>query len=148
MNLTDYWANKLFDFQFRAATLSKPTGWWWALFTVAPTAAGGGTEATGGSYARVSIAPSDTNWYSTQGGTSGNSSGTTQATSNAVVLTFPTPTASWGEINGAGLFDAATVGNLCFWLDFAIAGIDPITVNAGEGAIYLPAGAASISFGA
>ena len=64
------------------------------------------------------------------------------------MLTFATPTASWGTINGVGLMDALTVGNMCFYLDFAVTGITPITVNAGEGAITLPIGAASISFGA
>lgn len=148
MNLTHYWANKLIDFQFRSAALSKPTGWWWSLFTVAPSAAGGGTEVSGGGYARVALAPSDANWYSTQGTLSGNSSGTTRLTSNGAILTFPAPTADWGEINGAGIADAATSGNLCFYLDFSEAGILPFTVLAGEGAVYLPLAAASIAWGA
>lgn len=138
MNITHYWANKLFDFQFRSAALAKPTAWHLAAFTTAPTAvAGSGVEVTGGSYARVACAPSDSNWYSTNGTLSGNSSGTSAQTSNGILLTFATPTADWGVINGLGWFDASTGGNMCYWLDFSLASpaITPITVQAGEGAL-------------
>lgn len=150
MNITHYWVNKLHDFQFRTAALSKPTQWWWALFTVAPTAAGGGTEVVGGSYARVALPPLDANWYSTQGTLSGNSNGTSGLTSNGLTVTFATPTADWGTVNGVGLFDLNAAGNMCYCLDFALASplIQPIVVLAGEGAVYLPPQAAVISYAA
>lgn len=77
--LTDYLENKLVDHIFRASSYTKPSVLAVALFTSAPGEAGGGTEVTGGSYARVEVNPSDTNWNATQGGTSGDSSGTDRA---------------------------------------------------------------------
>ena len=49
---SDYLENKLIDHLFRAGTFAKPTALWVALFTGAPGDAGGGTEVSGGSYAR------------------------------------------------------------------------------------------------
>ena len=85
---SDYLENKLIDHLFRAGTFAKPTALWVALFTGSPADAGGGTEVTGGSYARVNLAPSDTNWRATQGGTTGASSGSSGTTANAVVITL------------------------------------------------------------
>jgi hypothetical protein len=76
---------------------------WVALFTAAPSDTGGGTEATGGSYARKATAGAD--WVAASAG----------ATSNATVLTFVTPTGSWGTITHFALMDAATVGNMLAW---------------------------------
>jgi len=114
-NATNYLENKLADHLFRAATFAKPTALWVGLFTAAPSDAGGGTEVTGGSYARVNLAPSDTNWLATQGGTSGASSGTGGATGNAVVIAYPAPTANWGTITHFAIFDASTAGNPLVW---------------------------------
>ena len=114
-NATNYLENKLVDHLFRAAALAKPTANYVGLFTAAPSDAGGGTEVTGGNYARVNLAPSDTNWAATQGGTSGASSGTGGATSNAVVIAFPTPTANWGTVTHFAIFDAVTGGNPLVW---------------------------------
>ena len=61
MPATDYWRNKKVDWEFRTATLAKPTAWYLALFTVAPSVLGGGTEVTGGAYARQALAPLDAN---------------------------------------------------------------------------------------
>lgn len=76
---------------------------WVGLFTAAPSDAGGGTECTGGSYARKSTAGAD--WAAAASG----------ATSNANAITFVTPTGSWGTATHFGLFDAATAGNLLRW---------------------------------
>ena len=112
---SDYLENKLVDHLFRSATFAKPAGLFIALFTAAPSDAGGGTEVVGGGYARVSLAPLDTNWKATQGGTSGPSSGSGGVTSNAVAITFPAPTANWGAVSHVGIFDAASGGNLLIW---------------------------------
>ena len=85
---------------------------YFALFTVAPSDSGGGTEVSGGAYARTGLEPSDTNWNGTHGTTTGNSTGTNGLTDNAVDLTFPAPTANWGTIVAWGLFDSLTGGNL------------------------------------
>lgn len=118
MGASDYLENKLVDHLFRSTPFSKPPHLFLGLFTLAPGDAGGGSEVSGGSYARAQLDPLDTNWTATQGGTSGVSSGTSRRTSNAVALTFPTPTADWGVIDAWGLFDAVTGGNLLLWDSF------------------------------
>lgn len=117
MPMSDYLQNKLIDHLFRAATFSKPSAIYVGLYTATPNDAGGGTEVSGGSYARQNLAPSDTNWLATQGGTSGNSSGTSGQTKNAVAITFPAPTADWGVITSYGIFDGLT-GNLLLYGNF------------------------------
>jgi hypothetical protein len=112
--LSDFAENKLIDHVFRSSSYTKPTGLWLALFTVAPSDAGGGTEVStsGTGYGRVQHGPSDTAWKSTNGTTSGDSTGTGGQTTNATAITFGSPTASWGTIQAFGLFDAETGGNL------------------------------------
>lgn len=112
---TDYLENLIIDHLFRTRSWAKPTALWMALFTSAPSDSGGGTEVSGGSYTRVNLAPLDTNWTSTQGGTSGNSTGTGGLTGNAVAIVFPAPTAAWGVVSHFAIFDAATGGNMLIW---------------------------------
>lgn len=104
-----------------------------ALFTAAPNDAGGGTEVSGGSYARVAVAPADANW-SAPDATGG-------LTDNVNAITFPTPTASWGSITHVGLFDRPTGGNLLFHGALATAK----TVNNGDPAPVYNAGALDIT---
>jgi hypothetical protein len=138
---SDYLENFLVDHIFRTRTYTKPTALWVALFTTAPSDAGGGTEVTGGSYARVNLAPLDTNWNATQGGTSGNSSGTGGLTSNAVAITFPAPTANWGTVSHFGIFDASSAGNLLIWDALTTAK----TINSGDAAPSFAIGALQIT---
>ena len=77
------------------------------LFTAAPTDAGGGTEVTGGSYARVQIAQADASWAAP--------SGSPSVTSNSGAVTFVTATASWGTVTHFGIFDAVSGGTLIDW---------------------------------
>ena len=73
------------------------------LYTAAPSDAGGGTEVTGGSYARQAVATgASSGWDAASGG----------ATQNTAMVTFPTATANWGTVTHVGLFDAITSGNL------------------------------------
>jgi hypothetical protein len=114
--MTDYLENRLIDHLFRGRSFTAPAQLWVGLFTAAPSDAGGGTEVSGGSYARATPgANSDTAWKATQGGTPASaSSGTGGQTSNPGTLTFPTPSAAWGQVTHFGIFDAATAGNLLF----------------------------------
>lgn len=73
-----------------------------ALFTAAPTDAGGGTEFTG--LARKTTAGSD--WTTP--------AGTPRSSSNATVLDFGTVTVA-GTVTHFGLYDAASGGNLLGW---------------------------------
>lgn len=121
--MSDYLENRLIDHVFRGVSYTAPTSLYFALFTVTPTDAGGGTEVSGSSYARVNLAPSTTNWSSTGGATTTTnpSAGTSGTTSNNVLVTFPTPSGSWGTVVAVGIFDAITTGNMLAW--------GPLTTN-------------------
>lgn len=119
-NFSDYLENELIKHIFRTGSFTKPTGLHIALFTAAPSDAGGGTEVSGGSYARVNQAPSDANWAATDG--------TNGQTSNATAITFPAPTANWGTVTHIGIFDAPTAGNLLWHGALSVAR----TINNGD----------------
>jgi len=97
---SDYLENKLLEHVLKNTAYTSPTTVYCALFTVTPSDSGGGTEVTGGSYARESI---------TFGAAA---SGTI---SNSAIIDFGTATADWGTIVAVGIFDAITSGNLLFW---------------------------------
>lgn len=139
---TDYLANRLIDFIFRGQAYSFPATIYNALFTAAPTNAGGGTEVVGGSYGRASLVPSLANISGTQSaGSTSASSGTGGVISNNVAVTHPTPTANWGDIVAEGFYDASTGGNLLLW-----AAVSPRTVSLGTSAPSHAAASISITF--
>jgi hypothetical protein len=103
--LSDYLENALINHLFRNTDYARPANIYVALYTAAPSDSGGGTEVSGGSYARQAIATgASSGWTAASGG----------ATENSATLTFPTATASWGTITHIGLFDASSGGNLLF----------------------------------
>lgn len=104
-SFSDYLENELLDHVFGASAYSAPGTLHLALFTVAPTDAGGGTEVTGGSYARAAVTNNLTNFPAASGG----------AKTNANAITFATATADWGTVVAAGIFDASSGGNLIAW---------------------------------
>lgn len=127
--MTDYLENQLGDHLLRTASFAKPTILAHALYTAAPGEAGGGTEVSGGAYARVDLPPLDTNYNATQGGTSGASSGSTGLLDNAVVITYPAPSgANWGVIVSWAMLDALTSGNMLVYGALTISK----TVNDGD----------------
>jgi hypothetical protein len=141
--MSDYLENKLIDHIFRNRSFTVPSGLYVALFTAAPSDSGGGTEVSGGSYARVQVGPSDSAWESTQGSTAAAaSSGTGGATQNGSVITFPTPSGNWGTITHFGIFDASSGGNLLFHGALTTSK----TVNNGDPAPQFNAGAIDITF--
>lgn len=86
-----------------------------ALFNGSPTDTGsGGTEVSGGSYARVS----HTSWNAASGG---------KITNNGAI-TFATATAAWGDVTHFALFDASTGGNMLLWGTFGAT----LTVSLGD----------------
>lgn len=114
--LTDFAENKFVDAFLRGQTLSAPATGYIALYTVCPTDSTAGTEVTGGSYARVAIAASLTNWAGTQAaGSTVASSGTSGTSSNNIAVSFATPTASWSTVVCWGYVDALTAGNIWFY---------------------------------
>lgn len=132
--MSDYLEGQIRAHIFRTATFAKPTVIAIALFTAAPGEAGGGTEVSGGSYARVSLNPLDANWSApdTTGG----------QTANLSAITFPTPTANWGTITHFGIFDAAAAGNLLFYGPLST----PRVVANGDPAPLFAIGALSVTF--
>jgi hypothetical protein len=113
-NMSDYLENKLVDLIFRGQAFSAPATLHFALFTAAPSDSGGGTEVTGGSYARQAVTASLANFAGTQSaGSTTASSGTGGATSNNGAITWSVgPTANWGVVTHIGVFDASSGGNL------------------------------------
>jgi len=97
-NLTNYLENKLIDHFLGTTTYTKPTSVYIALFTVTPGEAAGGTEVTGGSYARQSCAFNAA------------ASGATENTSNVDFEDMPAATTV-----AIGIFDASTVGNMLLY---------------------------------
>jgi hypothetical protein len=140
--MSDYLENKLVDQLFRGQTAPTTSTLHVALLTAAPSDSGGGTEVSGNAYARVAVASSLTNWAGTQSaGSTTASSGTGGQTSNNTVITFPTPTATWGTVTHFGIYDAATGGNLLFFGTLTIAK----TINQSD-TVSFPAGSLTITF--
>jgi len=118
-NLSDYLKNELRKHVFRTGSFTKPTTLYVALYTAAPSDSGGGTEVSGGSYARVQVGPSDAAW---------SAHATAGRTQNLSAVTFPAPTANWGTATHVGLHDASTGGNLLTWAPLVTARV----VNNGD----------------
>lgn len=135
---TDYLENKLIDHVFRGQNYTPPATLHIGLFTVAPTDAVGGTEVSGGGYARVAVTSSLANWAGTQSaGSTTASNGTSGTTSNNAAITFPAPTANWGTVVAFGIFDAATGGNLLVYANLTV----NKTINNGDAAPSFAPGA-------
>ena len=118
---------------FRTGSFTKPTVLGVALFTAAPSDSGGGTEVTGGSYARIDVPPLDANWAAT--------SGSDGETSNVSDITFAAPTANWGTVTHFAIFDATSGGNLLYHgaLDSSK------VINNGDAAPVFSAGALTVT---
>lgn len=126
---TDYLEGQIRAHIFRTASFTKPTVLAVGLFTAAPGETGGGTEVTGGSYARAQLNPLDANWTA--------ASSTDGLTDNAAQLNFPTPSANWGVVTHQAIFDATSAGNMLIYGALAASK----TINNGDPAPFFAAGA-------
>jgi len=108
---SDYLNSAMLNWMKGTTFLAAPTTTYVALFTTAPTsdAGTGGTEVFGGGYARQAIT-SSSGWSAISGGAT-----VAEQISNAGVITFPTPTASFGTVVAVGIYDALTAGNLLYF---------------------------------
>jgi len=97
-NLTNYLESKLIDHFLGTTTYTKPTNVYVGLFTVTPGEAAGGTEVTGGSYARQVAAFGAA------------SSGATTNSANIDFAGMPAATTV-----AIGIFDAITSGNMLLY---------------------------------
>jgi len=94
---SDYLENKIIDHMLRNQAYTPPATVYLALFTTATSDAGGGTEVSGGAYARQAVSLS-----AASGG----------ASENSADITFPTATADWGTVTHVALMDALSGGNM------------------------------------
>lgn len=116
---------------------------YFGLLTAAPSDTGGGTEVSGGAYARVQVACTMAQFAGTQAAASTTaSSGTSATTSNNNPVTFPAPTLGWGSVTHLGIYDQPTGGNLLFWSALAVAK----TVNAADAAPSFSAAQFTLQF--
>lgn len=95
-------SNDLLDFLFRDGSYTPIDTYYVALFTAAPGYAGGGTEVSGGSYARQAIDNDSAAWTSP----------TAREISNVDAIEFPQATGNWGTVTHFALMDALTSGNM------------------------------------
>ncbi len=96
MSFSDTFETRVLTWVFTNSSATRPTAWYVALFTSAPSDAGGGTEVSGGAYARQAVT------FSVSGNTATNSG----------AIEYPTATAGYGTVTHVGIFDASSGGNL------------------------------------
>jgi len=97
--LSDYAEKLLLDWAMTTGAATRPTAWYVALYTAAPSDSGGGTQVSTGGYARQSVTFAAA---TSPGGT----------TSNTNTVSFTATGANYGTVTHIGIFDALTGGNL------------------------------------
>lgn len=97
--LSNYAEKLLLDWMMTTGSATRPTAWYVALFTAAPSDSGGGTEVSGAGYSRQSVT---FDAAATPGGT----------TSNNNLVSFTASGGDFGTVSHIGIFDASTSGNL------------------------------------
>lgn len=117
---SNFLETEILDHVFGGNAYTAPATLYLALYTATPSDTGGGTEVSGGSYARQTVA------FTVTGDTASNTS----------AVEFPTATANWGTITQVGVFDASTAGNLLAYADLSASKIiesgDVLRVPAGD----------------
>ena len=111
-NISDYAENKILDHMLLESTsFTAPTNVWIALFSSTPTDTGGTELAVANGYARlkVGLGEASTKFDTAAAG----------VTENVQAWSFTASGANWLAVLGAGIYDAATVGNLLFWGTFS-----------------------------
>ena len=121
--LSDHAEKLLLDFLMTTGTATRPTNWYVALYTGAPSDSGGGTEVSGAGYARQSVA---FDAAASPGGT----------TSNSADVSFTAAGGNYGTVTHLGIFDASSSGNLLWHgaltADKTVEDGDTITFTAGN----------------
>lgn len=117
---TDYLENKIVGHVFGAVEYTSPTTLYLGLYTSAPNDTGSGTEVSGSSYARQSVA------FTITGGTA----------SNTANVEFPKASSLWGDVGYFAISDAVSGGNmLCYGSlveSKTVESGDTLRFNAGE----------------
>jgi hypothetical protein len=97
--LSDYAEKLLLDWAMTTGSATRPTAWYVALYTAAPSDSGGGTEVSTGGYSRQAV-------------TFGAASSPGGTTSNTGAVSFTASGANYGTVTHIGIFDNSTSGNL------------------------------------
>lgn len=97
--LSDYAEALILDWMMTTGSATRPTAWYVALFTGAPSDSGGGTEVSGSGYARQAVA------FDAAASPAG-------TTTNSADVSFTADGGSFGTVSHLGIFDALTTGNL------------------------------------
>lgn len=96
MSLSNTFETTTLNWLFTSGAVTRPTAWYLALYTVAPTDSTSGTEVSGGSYARQAVTMTVTG----------------DTASNSANVEWPEATASWGTVVAAAVVDASSGGNI------------------------------------
>lgn len=125
---SNYLENKVLDHVLKTASFTVPSNVYIALSTADPGESGGSVaEPSGNNYARAQC----NTWNAASGG----------ATANTSLVTFNTPSGSWGTVTHFALYDAVTSGNMLMYGSLAasksIASGDTPTFAAGALAITM-----------
>lgn len=126
---SNYFANLVLNNFFRGDAMTIPATWYLALYTVAPSDAGGGTEVSGGGYARLALTKNTTVFAAS----------TARQTGINSTASYPEATANWGSVVAVAFFDAPASGNMMWWGTLDAAQV----INVGD-TFRIPAGAAGI----
>lgn len=97
--LSDHSEALLLDWLMTTGSATRPTAWYVALYTAAPSDSGGGTELSGNGYSRQAVTFAAA---TSPGGT----------TSNTGDITFTAAGGDWGTVTHIGIHDASSGGNL------------------------------------
>ena len=119
MSLSNIFETTTLNWLFTATSVTRPTAWYIALYTVAPTDGGGGTEISGDAYVREAVAMSVTGDNAT----------------NTGAIEWPTATGTWGTIVAVGVFDVSSAGNLIAYGNLTVSK----TITSGD-VFRIPAG--------
>lgn len=111
------------EFLFKSSAFTPPTTYWMALYTVAPTSAGGGTEVTtvNTGYVRIGLTTAS---FTTSGSTIKNTS----------AITFPSATTDYGVVVAAALHDSSVTSAASTMLIFTT--ISTLNVVTGQAANF------------
>lgn len=110
-SINDGTETRILDHIVGKTSYTMPSTVYLALFTTAVNDAGGGTEVSGGSYTRKLTAGSD--WVAAAAG----------ASSNATIITFVTPTGSWGTVTHFAIMasvSGTTAADYIGWSDLTV----------------------------
>lgn len=105
MSFTNDLETRVLQWALTAGSPTRPTAWYVGLFTAAPGEAGGGTELSGGAYAREAVSMT----------VSGNTA------SNGDAIEWAPATTDWGTITHVAIFDASTSGNMLVYAELTTA---------------------------